>query len=77
MIRPTLFDDNLMQCEFCAYYYYVGAPEPPEETLEERLKAIEMTCDECHERVRYIEKDQAFICQNCGLVFTFPVERLY
>ena len=77
MIKPSLIDPNLYQCEFCGYFYYVGSDSPHSDKHLEFLKSIELTCEECHGRVIFVESEGQFICQNCGLIKEFPVELNY
>ncbi len=76
MIKPSLHEEFLHQCEFCAYYYYVGPIEGIKNDAIEKLRAIEMQCDECHGKALFIERESAYICQECGLVLEVPLERL-
>ena len=77
MIKPSLIDEYLYRCEFCGYYYYVGPENIPPNDDVEFLRSIELTCEECGGRVIFIEQEGRFICQQCGLIKEFPVERSF
>ncbi len=54
-------------CEFCQYKY-VFTKNLKRINMNEILRSIELSCNDCGFKVQYQSLSEEFVCSNCGLV---------